>query len=313
VIAVVALSSGGSDSGSDPASDSAEPASSDDAEVQSQAPAGVAIPVPGRPDGLAAGGGTIWVTGPERAVVTRIDAVSGNKVGNAIEVGADPDTIALDEENVWVTNKASDTVTRIDAKSGEVVAEIPVGATPAGISLDEDGTPWVVLTDEGGVKPIDPDSNTPGPLVKTGRDPYAILVDGGTAWVTNREEGTVAHFELPDGPVEKENVGGLPRALAVEGDSLFVVDFEDRLLELDRQSGAKKDEFPLKGEPRETTAAEGAIWVTLYQANKLARFDPSNGQVTTRKAPGRPVGIVGYGGRIWVGTRDASTVTPFAP
>ena len=212
-----------------------------------------------------------------------------------------------------MTNKASDTVTRVDAQSGEVLAEIPVGATPAGIALAEDGTPWVVLTDEGGVKPIDPESNTPGTLVKTGRDPYAILIDGGTAWVTNRAEGTVAHFELPDGAVSKEDVGGLPRALAVEGSSVFVVDFEDRLIELDRESGEQTDEFPLKGEPREMTAAEGAIWVTLHRTNELARFDPATGEVTTRKAPGAPVGIVGYAGRIWVGARDASTVTPFAP
>ena len=116
----------------------------------------------------------------KRAVVTRIDAVSGNKVGNAIDVGADPDTITLDEETVWVTNKASDTVTRIDAKSAEVVAEIPVGATPAGISLDEDGAPWVVLTDEGGVEQTSRLEHAWAPLSKTGRDPYAILVDCGT-------------------------------------------------------------------------------------------------------------------------------------
>jgi YVTN family beta-propeller protein len=310
VVAVVALTSGGSDdSSSEPSSSS----NGDDGSVQSNAPDAVAIPVPGEPDGLGAGGGLVWVTGPSTGTVSRIDAVSGDKSGKPIPVGADPDSIALDDEAVWVTNKASDTVTRIDAQSGEVLAEIPVGATPAGIALAEDGTPWVVLTDENGVKPIDPESNTPGALVKIGHDPYAILIDGGTAWVTDRAEGAVAHFELPDGAVSKVHVGGLPRALAVEGSSLFVVDFEDRLLELDRESGEQKNEFPLAGQPREMTAAEGAIWVTLHNKNELARFDPATGEITTRKAPGAPVGIVGYAGRIWVGARDTSTVTPFAP
>ncbi|MGH2838093.1 MAG: hypothetical protein ACRDJY_07070, partial [Thermoleophilaceae bacterium] len=309
-IAVVALVAGGG--GGDSGSESSAP-TPDDANLQSNAPHAVAIPVPGKPDGLGAGGGTVWATGPTAGVVSRIDAVSGDKQGEPIPVGSDPDSIAVSEDAVWVTNKASDSVTRIDAESGEVVTEVAVGATPAGISLEADGAPWVVLTGEGGVKRIDPETNTPGSLVETGRDPYAVLVDGDTVWVTNRQEGSVAHFQLPDGPVSRENVGGLPRALAVEGSSVFVADFEDRLIELDRETGRRKDEFPLEGEPREMTAAEGAIWVTLYRTNQLARFDPVSGDVTTRKAPGRPAGIVAYAGRIWVGARDASTVTPFSP
>ena len=127
-------------------------------------------------------------------------------------------------------------------------------------------------------------------------------------------EGTVAHFEAARRRRSKVRTSAGSRARSPsKARRSSCVDFEDRLLELDRESGEQKDEFPLKGEPREMTAAEGAIWVTLYSANELARFDPATVDVTKRKAPGGPVGIVGYAGRIWVGARDASTVTPFAP
>ena len=162
----------------------------------------------GNPDGLAAGGDVIWVTGPATGDVSRIDAVSGDKVGSPISVGADPDTIAVSDDAVWVTNKGSDSVTRIDPESAEVVAEIPVGHTPAGMGLDEDGAPWVALTDDDGVKRIDPDSNTPGPLVKTGNKPYGLIVDGGTVWTTQLGDGTVTRFEAPDGPVETSGSAG---------------------------------------------------------------------------------------------------------
>ena len=308
---VFALTSGGDDTSSDPQSSSSSSGAEDVG--KSNAPVGVPVSVPGNPDGLGAGGGTIWVTGSTTGDVSRIDAISGDKVGKPIPVGADPDTIAVGEQAVWVTNKDSDTVTRIEPESAAVVAEIPVGSTPAGISLDEDGAPWVALTDDDGVKRIDPESNTPGPLVETGNEPYALLVDGGTVWTTHLADGTVTRFDAPDGPVSRVNVGGTPRALAVDGSSVWVADLEDRLIELDRESGQVKDEYPLKGEPREMVSYEGALWITLYSANQLARFDLTSHDVTTRKATGGVVGITAHAGRIWVGARQVSTVTPFAP
>ena len=321
VVGVIVLSSGGGGESSESESSSASSSgnqtsdggqASDDT-VQSNAPAGVPISVPGSPDGLAAGGGTIWVTGPTTGEVSRIDAASGDKIGQPITVGADPDTIAVGDDAVWVTNKDSDSVSRIDPQSAEVVAEIAVGFTPAGIGLDEDGAPWVALTDDDGVKRIDPATNQPGPLIKTGDEPYALLVDDGTVWTSHLADGTVTRFESPDGPVESVNVGGAPRALAVEGSSLWVVDREDRLVEVDRTSGEVLDDYPLAGEPREMVAYDGALWITLHGANELARFDVSSHKLTTRDAPGSVVGITAHANRIWVGAREASTVTPFAP
>ena len=85
---------------------------------------------------------------------------------------------------------------------------------------------------------------------------------------------------------ESVRVGGTPRALAVEGSSVWVLDLEDRLIELDRESGQMQSEYPLLGEPREIVAYDGALWITLYSANQLARFDPASHLPKFRKAPG---------------------------
>ena len=106
----------------------------------------------------------------------------------------------------------------------------------------------------------------------------------------------------------------VPRALAVEGSSLWVVDREDRLVELDRKSGEVLGDYPLAGQPREIVAFDGALWITLHSANQLARFDASSHKLT--KPATRPAaswGSSAHADRIWVGARDASTVTPYAP
>ena len=308
LVAILALASGGGDDDAGGGADGGG-----DTAAESGAPAGVPIPVRGNPDGLEAGAGTVWVTGAEAGIVTRLDAGSGDAAGGAIPVGEDPDTIAVGDDAVWVTNNDSDTVSRIDPDSGEVVAEIDIGRTPQGIALDDAGAPWVALLDEDGVRRIDPATNDPGPVVETGDEPYAVLVDGQTVWVTNRGGATVSRFEAPDGDVESFEVGGRPRALAVEGSSLWVLDFFNRLVELDSQTGRQLGEIPLQGEPREMVAAEGALWITLYRARELAQVDPATGDVTTRSVRGRPIGITAEAGRIWVGVKDNSTVTPFAP
>jgi streptogramin lyase len=99
----------------------------------------------------------------------------------------------------------------------------------------------------------------------------------------------------------------------VEGSSLWVLDAYDRLIELDRQSGRKLREIKVTGEPREVTAGEGALWVTLYSTSELARVDPATGEVTRRAVARGPIGVVTEAGRVWVASHDASVVTPFAP
>jgi YVTN family beta-propeller protein len=301
VLLVVLMSGGGGD---DEGSGGGE---------QSSAPVGEPIPVPTGPEGLGTGGDTVWVTGSVDGVLARIDAGTGQTIGEPTRVGSDPDSVVIGEDAAWVTNNDGNTVMRIDPATGKVVAEIPIGRSPESIALDPDGAPWVALIEDGGVRRIDPQSNTPDPIVMTGDEPYGLIVDGDTVWVTHRGDGTVAHFPRAGGDVSTVTVAGRPRALAVEGDSLWVVDFEDRLIELDRESGVVRDEIIVEGEPREVIAAEGALWITLYAANQLARFDLESREITTQPAPGGPLGLTAAAGRIWVGAFDGSTVTPFAP
>jgi streptogramin lyase len=56
----------------------------------------------------------MWVAGNLESAVQRLDARSGDAIGDPIRVGRNPFAIIAHGSTAWVTNLGSGTVTRID-------------------------------------------------------------------------------------------------------------------------------------------------------------------------------------------------------
>lgn len=69
--------------------------------------AAVAAEIPGRPVGIAAGEGSLWVTSWKRNGVSRIDPATG-EVTATIRTGKGALNVALGEGSVWVSNHLGD-------------------------------------------------------------------------------------------------------------------------------------------------------------------------------------------------------------
>ena len=82
--------------------------------IDAETLATTSIAIDGKPGDVVAGGGFVWVTVPDRAVVLRISPSSRKVVGAPIPVGKSPQGIAYGNGDVWVANQGNDTVTRID-------------------------------------------------------------------------------------------------------------------------------------------------------------------------------------------------------
>jgi streptogramin lyase len=63
---------------------------------------------------IALGFGSLWATNYFAGTVTRIDAATGERIGEPIPTGADPKGIAVGMGAVWVANAGACTLTRID-------------------------------------------------------------------------------------------------------------------------------------------------------------------------------------------------------
>ncbi len=80
-------------------------------------PAPRTIRIGGRPERLALDRRWLWVTDPERDVVTRVDPRAGRISGGTVRVPEDPAGIAAaGNGRVWVTSRAEDSLTRLESR-----------------------------------------------------------------------------------------------------------------------------------------------------------------------------------------------------
>jgi hypothetical protein len=101
-------------------------------------------------------------------------------------------------------------------------------------------------------------------------------------------------------------LGGQPEDAVLAGGSLWVTDFEGRVLRVDRTSGEVTGRTAVIGNPRSIAAGADGLWVTspgLTQGagSVVSRIDPASGRVVDRLRVGGHVEAVAAGaGGVWL-------------
>jgi YVTN family beta-propeller protein len=138
-------------------------------------------------DGIAVGGGSLWVASAADDTVLRFDR-SGKRLAT-VPIRAKggrpvgPAAVAVGTGAVWVANALAGTVTRIDPRTNTVAATVPVGRRPTAVAVGEGGV-WVLNAGDGSVSRIDPDENGVVDTVPVGRGATGIAAGAGRVWVT---------------------------------------------------------------------------------------------------------------------------------
>jgi streptogramin lyase len=104
-------------------------------------PTGPTATVPGA-NGLAVGGGGVWVSSRRAGTVTRIDPRTRH-TDQPIRVGRGPADIAAGLGAVWVANADGGSVSRIDPHRGRADTPIAIGARQVLAVTVGDGAVWV--------------------------------------------------------------------------------------------------------------------------------------------------------------------------
>jgi YVTN family beta-propeller protein len=287
---------------------------------QAEPTVAASIKVGAGPDGIAVGGGTVWVALSENASVTPIDART-NKARKTVPVGISPDSVAVTRDVVWVSLTGNDGLRRIEQadKAPVAGASVKVGVAPEGVSLGKQLV-WVANSGEGSVARVDRASaaRVGGPI-GVGSKPTGIFVGENSVWVTNNGDGTVSRIDsassvVQGGPIR---VGSKPRGVVEGGGSVWVANSgDDTVSRLDARSGKVVGE-PIRvgGEPREVAFGEGAVWVTNSADNTVSRIDPKSGRVLGTPIPvgTQPIGVAAGAGAVWVANLGDNTVTRIDP
>jgi DNA-binding SARP family transcriptional activator/DNA-binding beta-propeller fold protein YncE len=157
--------------------------------------------VPGRhAEGLAVGGGYLWITNPANERGEGIEAVSrmdlrSDKVVSTIPVGRTPIFDTFGEGGLWVANYDDDTLSVVSAGS-RAAETIPLGGAcgPLGITTGF-GSVWVVCYWREELLRIDPRTRRIVARIPIGRGPLGVSTGAGSVWVTNRDSRSVSRID----------------------------------------------------------------------------------------------------------------------
>jgi peptide/nickel transport system substrate-binding protein len=230
------------------------------------------------PAGVAVGSGQVWVANQLDGTVSQVNPGAGVAVGPAIRVGIGPNAVAFGFSSVWVANVTSASLTRINAATGKVVATIPLGSSPAGIAVGL-GSVWVAAQETGLLLRVDPAGDRVVQQISAGQSPDGVAVGAGAVWVADAG-GAVTGYYPRTGTPRMITVGGAPAGVAYAG---------------------------------------GAVWVANSLAGTVDRIDPRSGMWQPIHLGNEPAGLAGAGHRVWatvlpsLASHRGGTLTVIAP
>ncbi len=259
----------------------------------------------GRPAGIAAGFGRLWVTDTAAGRVLVLDPATF-RVDDQIPAGRDPTGVAASADGIWVADPGSGTVSEINPRSETVVATVSVAAAPTAIAAGA-GAVWVADASNGTLTRIDPDRASVVDVIDVGQPLTDVAVGLGYVWVTSASSGQLIGIDPGTGRVTQAvAIGNGPASVRVVNGGVWVANPpDDAVSRFDPATGGlRKLAVP---DPTGLAGAAGALWVASGAPARLTRVDPATDTITSATALANPpAAMVGAG-------RTLALVTHAAP
>jgi streptogramin lyase len=149
--------------------------------------------------------------------------------------------------------------------------------------------------------------------ITTGTAPCGAVYAYGSVWVAN-DGGTLARIDPRTNRVTKRiKVGAGACSLAAGQGALWIASYKRGLIRVTPRGHVRR--IAVGAMPFDVLVAYKRVWVTAWEAGKLAVVDPRTLRVSRRIDIGpRPVGLIARVGSIWVGFgRDATAIARVNP
>lgn len=185
----------------------------------------------------------------------------------------------------------------------EVVAEIPVGRNPSGISIGADSV-WVANVGDGTVSRIDPRSDEVVAEVDVGGRPDDVVAGDDVVWVTDVANGRVtpvfADGNRPGEPVEVSD-GSKHLDVDLGRDALWVAVADTEIVAIDLDTGARRR---LDIPATDVAAGDEIVWFLDSHDGRVGAIDAATGEIVYDSPDGYVGGggggdLAAGGGRLW--------------
>jgi DNA-binding SARP family transcriptional activator/streptogramin lyase len=178
-----------------------------------------------RTAGIAAGGGSLWVTAPG-AIVVRVNADEPRQQSVIIPDSGARGPITFHDGAAWVGGSSN--VFPIDAESAIEGDSIAVGGV-RGLTFGA-GSLWVTSGGPGHIgdvkqalRRIDTDSRLIETTIPVGAEPIAVTATAGAVWVASESDRAITRVDpSQDRVVDTVRLGSVPTALAAAENGVWV-------------------------------------------------------------------------------------------
>jgi YVTN family beta-propeller protein len=255
----------------------------------------------GRPAGIAAGFGRLWVTDPTSARVLVLDPVT-HQIEDQIPVGREPTGVVASANGIWVTDPGSGAVSEINPGSDSVVANVTVAASPSAIALGSDGL-WVADASDGALTRIDPDNASVVDVIDIGKPLTDVAVGLGSVWVTSDSSGQLIEIDpRSDRVIATVSIGNGPAAVQVLDKAVWVANPIDNTVSRFEPATGSVRKLGI-ADPTVLAVVAGALWIASREDAALTRVDPATlAIVSTTALANPPAAMVDIGGSLALAT-----------
>jgi YVTN family beta-propeller protein len=206
---------------------------------------------------------------------------------------------------------ATDAVAVIDPGKHALLADIPLGASPAQVTAGA-GALWVANSGGGTVSRIDPRKRTVIQTIPVGSGPSAVAVGAGGVWAVNTLDGTLSWISpVTNQEVKRIPVGDGPSGVCVAAGAVWVAStYDSSIVRFDPVSGRTRT-IQLDDQPTQLACGGGSVWATSQSAGTVTQVSAAGrGAVVRPIAVGRnPSGLAWGHGALWVANTDDGTVS----
>jgi YVTN family beta-propeller protein len=243
------------------------------------------IRIPGNPNGIIEGYGSVWVTSRHTNTVYRIDPAT-NLVTAKIAVRSEPSYFVDDGSNMWVVQYGDRSIARINPATN-AIDQVTLPADAMGAPAYGAGAVWQHT--EAGVVRIDPASATiTGTVRPAGPGGSSVAFGAGLLWVA-QPDGTAIRRIDPNTLQGKDLVeAAAPLAgfmLASDGSSVWSSG-SSLVSRFDATTGTVDATFalPLGLDGGASVLAGGRLWFTRLYPLAFAPLDTTTGEVSPMQA-----------------------------
>lgn len=171
---------------------------------------------------MATGDGAVWLADDIRDAVHRIDPRT-RAVTTTIELPSEtgPSAIAVFDGSVWTANSLGKTVSRIDVATLRLAVDaIVLPAPPTALAVAS--SVWLVAESADMLYRIDPATNRIASQQPVCDGPTHVVVSASWIWVACDGDHAVWRIPIAGGDPSVIELDGVPGALALDGDVLWV-------------------------------------------------------------------------------------------